>query len=82
MTLSPDLRKLVTAERGAMTEAGLLPAIVYTELGNRLFGTVPLPVEAWLFALPFALLLGVAEELRKGVLRWARRRSDAAPARH
>ena len=63
-------------------EAGLLLAIVYTELGNRLFGTVPLPVEAWLFALPFALLLGVAEELRKGVLRWARRRSDAAPARH
>ena len=65
-----------------LAEAGLLLAIVYTELGNRLFGTVPLPVEAWLFALPFALLLGVAEELRKGVLRWARRRSDAAPARH
>ncbi|WP_298604286.1 cation-translocating P-type ATPase [Zoogloea sp.] len=60
---------------GLAAEAGLLIAIVYSEPGNRLFGTAPLPADAWLFALPFALLLGVAEEARKGVLRWAGRRS-------
>ncbi len=60
---------------GLAAEAGLLLAIVYSEPGNRLFGTAPLPADAWLFALPFALLLGVAEEARKGVLRWAGRRS-------
>lgn len=67
---------------GLTVEAGLLLAIVYTDIGNRLFGTAPLPVDAWLFALPFALLLGVAEEVRKGALRWAGRRADAGPARH
>jgi sodium/potassium-transporting ATPase subunit alpha len=55
---------------GLAAEAGLLLAIVYTPWGNRLFGTAPLPLEVWLFALPFALLLGVAEEARK----WLRRR--------
>ena len=59
---------------GLAAEAGLLLAIVYSEPGNRLFGTAPLPADAWLFGLPFALLLGVAEEARKGVLRWAGRR--------
>ena len=55
---------------GLAAEAGLLLAIVYTPWGNRLFGTAPLSVDVWLFALPFALLLGVAEEARK----WLRRR--------
>jgi sodium/potassium-transporting ATPase subunit alpha len=55
---------------GLATEGLLLLFIVYTPLGNRLFGTAPLPADVWLFALPFALLLGVAEEGRK----WLRRR--------
>lgn len=55
---------------GLAAEAGLLLAIVYTPWGNRLFGTAPLSVDVWLFALPFVLLLGVAEETRK----WLRRR--------
>lgn len=50
-------------------EAALLLAIVYTPLGNRIFGTAPLAADVWLFALPFALLLGVAEEARKWLLR-------------
>ncbi len=58
---------------GLASEAVLLLAIVYTPLGNRLFGTAPLAADAWLFALPFALLLGFAEEARK----WVRRRMSA-----
>ena len=65
---------------GLAVEAVLLLAIVYTDIGNRLFGTAPLPGDAWLFALPFALLLGLVEESRKGLLRHVRQRSGAAPA--
>ncbi|MDI6748489.1 MAG: cation-transporting P-type ATPase [Rhodocyclaceae bacterium] len=54
---------------GLAAEAGLLLAIVYTPWGNHLFGTAPLPVDVWLFVLPFVLLLGVAEEARKGLRR-------------
>jgi sodium/potassium-transporting ATPase subunit alpha len=54
---------------GLAAEAALLLAIVYTPWGNRLFGTAPLGADAWLYMLPFALLLGVAEELRKAWLR-------------
>jgi sodium/potassium-transporting ATPase subunit alpha len=58
---------------GLATEGLLLLIIVYTPLGNRWFGTAPLPADVWLFALPFALLLGIAEETRK----WVRRRMSA-----
>jgi sodium/potassium-transporting ATPase subunit alpha len=58
---------------GLAFEAALLLAIVYTPWGNRLFGTAPLSGEAWLYMLPFALLLGLAEEARKA---WSRRRAD------
>jgi sodium/potassium-transporting ATPase subunit alpha len=54
---------------GLATEAALLLAIIYTPWGNRLFGTAPLTLDVWVFALPFALLLGVAEETRKWLLR-------------
>ena len=55
---------------GLGAELGLLLAVVYTPWGNHLFGTAPLTAEVWLFALPFALLLGVAEEALKSVQRW------------
>jgi sodium/potassium-transporting ATPase subunit alpha len=58
---------------GLAAELALLLVIVYTPWGNHLFGTAPLSVDIWLFALPFALLLGVAEEVRK----WVRRRMSA-----
>ena len=50
----------------------MILAIVYTPAGNWLFGTAPLAGAVWLLMLPFALLMLVAEELRKAV---ARRRS-------
>jgi sodium/potassium-transporting ATPase subunit alpha len=54
---------------GLAVEAALLLVIVYTPAGNRLFGTAPLAAEVWLFALPFALVLGIVEEARKAVVR-------------
>ncbi|MFZ5530570.1 MAG: cation-translocating P-type ATPase, partial [Pseudomonadota bacterium] len=57
---------------GLAVEAGVLLAIVYTAPGNQLFGTAPLPLDIWLTILPFALLLGVIEEIRKG---WCRSQS-------
>lgn len=57
---------------GLAVEAGVLIAIVYTAPGNQLFGTAPLPLDIWLTILPFALLLGVMEEIRKG---WCRSQS-------
>lgn len=54
---------------GLALEIGLLLAIVYTPAGNRLFGTAPLPLDVWLYAAPFALLLGLAEEARKWLVR-------------
>jgi sodium/potassium-transporting ATPase subunit alpha len=43
--------------------------IVYHPLGNRIFATAPLSLEAWLVLIPFALALLVAEEARKGFAR-------------
>jgi sodium/potassium-transporting ATPase subunit alpha len=58
---------------GLAVELGLLLAIVYTPWGNRLFGTAPLSADVWLMALPFAVLLLVAEEVRKALVRaWAK----------
>ena len=54
---------------GLASEVALLLVILYTPWGNRLFGTAPLPVVTFLYALPFALLLGVAEETRKWLIR-------------
>jgi len=56
---------------GLGVELSLLLAILYTPWGNALFGTAPLPLSVWLVALPFALMLGVLEELRKA---WCRHR--------
>ena len=50
-------------------EVGLLLAIAYTPLGNRLFGTAPLPLAVWLYAAPYAVLLLLAEEARKSLCR-------------
>ena len=54
---------------GLASEVILLAVILYTPWGNRLFGTAPLPVEVFLYALPFALFLGLAEEARKWFIR-------------
>ncbi|MBI2278239.1 MAG: cation-transporting P-type ATPase [Dechloromonas sp.] len=54
---------------GLASEAALLAAILFTPWGNRLFGTAPLPADVFLYALPFALFLGLAEEARKWLIR-------------
>jgi len=50
---------------GMLVEISLQLTIVYSPMGHKIFGTAPLPVSAWLFALPFALLLFGADEGRK-----------------
>jgi sodium/potassium-transporting ATPase subunit alpha len=52
---------------GIVVEIGLLLAIVYSPIGQRMFGTAALPLSAWLVAIPFALLLFAADEARKAL---------------
>ncbi len=55
---------------GVATEIGLILLIVYTPWGNRLFGTAPISLDIWLYAIPFALAMLILEELRKVLLRY------------
>ncbi|WP_226461381.1 cation-translocating P-type ATPase [Quatrionicoccus australiensis] len=61
---------------GLASEVALMAVILYTPWGNSLFGTAPLPLAVFLYALPFALFLGLAEEARK----WFIRRAPASRA--
>jgi magnesium-transporting ATPase (P-type) len=63
---------------GVAAELGLLLAIAYTPIGQRLFGTAPLDGTAWLLPLPFAVAMLLLEEARKWAVRRFSRR--AAPA--
>ncbi|TXT27808.1 MAG: sodium/potassium-transporting ATPase subunit alpha [Rhodocyclaceae bacterium] len=54
---------------GLASEVGLMAVILYTPWGNSLFGTAPLPLAVFLYALPFAFFLGLAEETRKWFIR-------------
>jgi calcium-translocating P-type ATPase len=54
---------------GIAFELLLLLFIVYTPLGNALFGTAPLGGEIWLFIIPFGIGMLLLEELRKAVVR-------------
>lgn len=60
---------------GIAAELAIIALIVYTPLGNRLFGTAPLAGEVWLFALALAAAMGLLEEARKMLVR-----RGAAPA--
>ncbi|MDH4225958.1 MAG: HAD-IC family P-type ATPase, partial [Deltaproteobacteria bacterium] len=55
---------------GIVVEWGLLMLVLYTPLGNRLFGAAPLGAEVWWFIAPFPAAMLLAEEARK----WAARR--------
>jgi calcium-translocating P-type ATPase len=55
---------------GIAFEVGLAAVIIYTPLGNEVFGTAPLDAGVWLFVLPFALAMLLAEEARKWVVRY------------
>lgn len=50
---------------GIALEIMLVLLIDYTAWGNRVFGTLPIAPEVWLFILPFALAMLMLEELRK-----------------
>jgi sodium/potassium-transporting ATPase subunit alpha len=54
---------------GVLLEMVLVLLIDYTRLGNFIFGTAPIGMQVWLFVLPFAVALLVAEELRKVFVR-------------
>ncbi len=58
----------------------LLLLIIYTPWGNALFGTAPLGLDVWLLVMPLALLMGLLEEVRKGLVRWPMKRKMAGQA--
>ena len=74
--------RLITA--GIVTELALILVIDYTSIGNRVFGTAPIPASAWLFIVPFALGMLGLEEIRKsvarGIFRTSSRRSPITSA--
>jgi len=64
---SPHTNRLIPI--GLAFEAALIAALVYTPVGNALFATTLLDVNDWLRAGLFALLLLLAEEARKLIVR-------------
>ncbi|MEW6735558.1 MAG: cation-transporting P-type ATPase [Acidobacteriota bacterium] len=50
---------------GIIIEIVLIILIDYTHWGNLIFSTSPIPLKAWLFAIPFAIAMLVIEECRK-----------------
>ncbi len=58
----------------------LLLLILYAPWGNALFGTAPLGLDVWLLVMPLALLMGLLEEVRKGLVRWQMKRKMAGQA--
>ena len=54
---------------GVLLETVLIMLIVYTPSGNALLGTASLPIDVWLFLLPWAVGMIILEELRKYCVR-------------
>ncbi len=54
---------------GIVMEIGLMLFISYSSLGNNIFHTGPLPLQFWIFMLPFMGTMVVIEETRKLYLR-------------
>jgi magnesium-transporting ATPase (P-type) len=70
---SPLSNRLITA--GIIAELAMILLIDYTAVGNRLFGTSPPGIGAWLVVVPVAMAMLILEEVRKGIVR-----ARAAPA--
>jgi magnesium-transporting ATPase (P-type) len=72
-TLASAFRAGLPANRllwaGIAVEIALLLAIVYLPPLQRVFGTGGIPPEGWLFVLPWAPALLLADEARKAILR-------------
>ncbi len=54
---------------GLVLELAILLLIIYTPLGNLLFGTAPVAAWIWVLVIPLAVLMGTLEEIRKAWLR-------------
>lgn len=54
---------------GIAAELTLAAFIIYTPVGNAIFGCAPIEIHVWLLLIPFALLLLLADELRKALAR-------------
>ncbi len=54
---------------GIAAELALAGFIIYTPLGNSIFGCSPIGISIWLLLVPFALLLLAADEIRKFMVR-------------
>jgi magnesium-transporting ATPase (P-type) len=54
---------------GIVFEVGLQILLVYTSTGQTIFGLSPIPMSEWLFLIPFAILLFVAEGGLKMIVR-------------
>ncbi len=50
---------------GVVFELLLSAVIIYSPIGNRIFGTAPVNLSVWLILIPFSIVLLLAEELRK-----------------
>jgi sodium/potassium-transporting ATPase subunit alpha len=50
---------------GVVFELLLSAIIIYSPIGNRIFGTAPINLSVWLILIPFSMVLLAAEELRK-----------------
>ncbi len=50
---------------GVVIELLLSAVIIYSSIGNRIFGTAPVNLSVWLILIPFSIGLLLAEELRK-----------------
>lgn len=50
---------------GIAFEIALQTFIVYHPWGNTIFSTSPIPAKVWLILIPFAMMLFIAEEVRK-----------------
>ncbi|MEW6416716.1 MAG: cation-transporting P-type ATPase [Nitrospirota bacterium] len=58
---------------GIIVEILLQLFIVYHPFGNKIFGTAPIGLNAWLVLIPFSVALLLAEEVRKFYVRkWSR----------
>jgi magnesium-transporting ATPase (P-type) len=59
---------------GIATEVLLILAFAYFLFFQQFLGTGPLELKHWLFFVPFAIFIFVAEEIRKWLIRWFERR--------
>ena len=67
LTISVLGNRLIAA--GILAELGVMLVIAYTAIGNRLFGTAPIPLWVWLGVIPLGLAMLGLEEIRKALLR-------------